>query len=157
MNKKPFTLYLLALILVFQSLGGLFGGLSLVSSPSGEIMKMPVSILEGSPFHDFLVPGLIFLLFLGLLPGILAFALLRSPEWNRAGVLNMYPGIHWASTYSLYTGIMLVIWILAEIIWIEDDILHTFFGLLSVVIVVLTLMPSNMSHFGWGNPQQTNC
>ena len=148
-QKKPFTIYLLAFLLAFQSLGGLFGGISLVLSPSGEIMKMPLSMLAGSPFGNFMVPGLVLLILLGILPGILAFALFRRPEWKLAGSLNIYNGIHWAWTYSLYLGIMLIIWILLEIMWIGYDILQTIYGLVGVIILIVTLLPANMQYFGW--------
>jgi hypothetical protein len=156
MQKTPFTLYLLALFLAFQSLGGLFGGISLVLSPSGQIMKMPLAMLEGSPFTTFLVPGFILLLLLGFFPGFLAYALLRRPEWKWAGILNIYRGIHWAWTYSLCLGIMLTIWILSEIMWIEYDILQTIYGMVGVLIIILTLWPANMRYFGWKSGQITN-
>ena len=35
------------------------GGVSLVSAPDGSVMKLPTSLLAGSPFPDFFVPGLI--------------------------------------------------------------------------------------------------
>lgn len=155
MKNKPLTMYLLAMFLAFQSLGGLFGGISLVLSPSGEMMKMPLTLLQGSPFSTFLIPGLILLLVLGIFPGFLAFSLLRRPEWKWAGILNIYHGIHWAWTYSLYLGIMLVVWILAEIMWIEYDILQTIYGLVGVVILILTLIPANMRYFGWNSSQVT--
>jgi hypothetical protein len=151
MKNKPFALYLLALLLLVQSLGGLFGGISLVASPSGAILQMPVSMLEGSPFSDFLVPGLILLLFLGIFPGILAVALLKRPVWKWFGMLNIYPGIHWSWTYSLYLGIMLVVWILVEIMWIDYDLLQTAYGLLGVAIIIITGLPGTMRHFGWKN------
>jgi len=149
MEQRPFTLYLLSFFLAFQSLGGLFGGISLVLSPSGEIMKMPLSMLDGSPFNTFLVPGLILLILLGVLPGLLVYSLFRRPLWKWFGILNLYKGVHWAWTYSLYFGIMLAIWILAEIIWINYDILQTIFGLVGVTIIILVMLPANMRYFGW--------
>ncbi|MFZ4522203.1 MAG: hypothetical protein ACOYNC_10880 [Bacteroidales bacterium] len=149
LQKRPFTLWLLVLLLVIQSLGGLYGGLSLVLSPTGAMMKMPVSMLEGSPFGTFLVPGFILLLVLGVLPGILAYALISLPAWRWPDLLNIYKGIHWAWTYTLYLGIMLVIWILVEIMWIDHDILQTIFGLIGIIILILTLTPATMRFFGW--------
>jgi hypothetical protein len=70
-----------------------------------------------------------------------------SNPW--AGILNIYRDIHWAWTYSLYLGIMLITWILVEIIWIGHDILQTIFGLVGVLIVILALLPVNMRYFGW--------
>ncbi len=149
MKHKPIGLYLLILLLAVQSLGGVFGGISLIASPSGATMQMPLSMLAGSPFSDFLIPGLILLLILGVFPGILVYALIRRPGWRWFGIFNIYRGIHWSWTYSLYLGIMLVIWILVEIVWIEYDLLQTIYGLIGVAIIILTLLPANMRYFGW--------
>ena len=149
MNKRPFTIYLLSAVLGFQSLGGIGGGLALTLSPSGAFMNMPLSALDGSPFKSFLLPGLILFLLLGVLPGILAYAVIKLPAWPRAGLLNIYKDIHWSWTYSLYTGIMLAIWIFVEIMWISYDILQTIYGLVGLLLVILTLMPANMRYVGW--------
>jgi len=57
-------------LLAFLGLGALAGGIALVARPDGSIMGFDVSILAGSPFVDFLVPGLI----LGGLFGVGSFA-----------------------------------------------------------------------------------
>jgi hypothetical protein len=149
MNKRPFTIHLLAILLGIQSLGGLGGGLALTCSPSGAFMHMPLSVLNGSPFPNFFIPGLILLVLLGILPGILAYAVIKQPGWPHAGYFNIYKNVHWSWTYSLYTGIMLVIWIITEIRWISYDILQTIYGLLGVLLIILTMLPSNMKYAGW--------
>ena len=45
--------------LVLLGLGALAGGIALVIRPDGGVMGFDPSILAGSPFPDFLVPGLI--------------------------------------------------------------------------------------------------
>jgi hypothetical protein len=40
-------------------LGALAGGIALVAKPDGSVMQFPVALLAGSPFADYLVPGLI--------------------------------------------------------------------------------------------------
>ena len=148
MEKRPVTLYLLALILLVQALGGIGGGVTLVLSPSGELMHMPLSMLDGSPFSSFLIPGLILLLALGILPGFVVYGLLARPSWRWPEVLNVYHGIHWAWSYSLYIGIMLCGWIFIEISIIAYDALQTIFGLVGLVIIIATLLPANMRWFG---------
>jgi hypothetical protein len=149
MAKRPLSLYALALLLVAQALGGIGGGITLVLSPSGEMMQMPLSMLDGSPFNSFLIPGLILLLVLGLLPTFVVYGLLLRPDWRWAEVLNIYRGIHWSWTYSLYLGIMLCGWIFIEISIIDYDALQTIFGLVGIAILILTLLPANMRWFGW--------
>lgn len=53
-------------MLVFLGLVALAGGIALVAKPDGSVMQFDTAILAGSPFGDFLVPGLI----LGLLFGV---------------------------------------------------------------------------------------
>lgn len=45
--------------LVLLAIGALGGGAALVSKPDGSVMQFDVALLDGSPFNDFLVPGLI--------------------------------------------------------------------------------------------------
>ena len=149
MNKRPFSFYLLLSLVILQALSGIFGGLSLTLSPSGQMLHIPLSVLNKSPFGSFLFPGLILFILLGLFPAFIAWALIVKPVWTWPDLLNVYRGIHWAWTYSLYLGIMLVIWILIEIMFIGYALLQTIFGLLGAGIIIAALLPSNMRFYGW--------
>lgn len=46
-------------LLIVLGLGALAGGIALVSSPDGSVMQFDLALLAGSPFSDYLVPGLI--------------------------------------------------------------------------------------------------
>src|SRR5512140_3829364 len=46
-------------LLVVLGLGALAGGIALLAQPDGSVMHFDVAILEGSPFADFTIPGLI--------------------------------------------------------------------------------------------------
>jgi hypothetical protein len=45
--------------LAWLGLGALAGGMALVAKPDGSVMGISTSLLAGSPFPDFLVPGLV--------------------------------------------------------------------------------------------------
>ena len=45
--------------LIMLGIGALAGGIALVARPDGSVMHMDVTLLAGSPFGDFLIPGLI--------------------------------------------------------------------------------------------------
>jgi len=83
-----------------QAVGAIAGGIGLVRDPIDNI-GMPLSMLEGSPFKDYLIPGLILLVVVGL------FALLVF-----AGLLRRWRPAWWL---SLASGGGLVIWIITEI------------------------------------------
>ena len=54
-------------LLGFLGISTIGGGSVLIISPSGELLgELPLSILERSPFNDFLIPGIILFLVLGV-------------------------------------------------------------------------------------------
>jgi hypothetical protein len=147
-RRIPLTGILLIFLLVFQTLSALYGGIQLILDPSGMKMQMPVSWLKNSPFHDFLIPGLILTLLLGLLPGWIAYCLTFRPFSHKKGLLNIYPDRYFAWTYSLYLGIMLMIWITVQIAMVGyGNIIQTIYAALGILITIVTLIPSNMEYY----------
>ena len=65
--RRPATLRVLMALAVLQILGATAGGIGLIQDPVQNI-GMPLSMLEGSPFSDYLVPGMILLFVVGLFP-----------------------------------------------------------------------------------------
>jgi hypothetical protein len=63
----------LAMILeIFLGIGALFGGIQFIVAPDGHLMGVPLSMLAGTPFHSFLVPGLLLFTFVGVGPIVAA-------------------------------------------------------------------------------------
>jgi hypothetical protein len=59
----------LAVVLeIFLGLGALFGGGALILGPDGHLLGMPTSLLAGSPFPSYLVPGIALFTFVGIAP-----------------------------------------------------------------------------------------
>jgi hypothetical protein len=53
---------------ILLGVGAIAGGLALMAGRHGEIIPLPLSLLAGSPFPDYLVPGAILFTILGLGP-----------------------------------------------------------------------------------------
>ena len=136
--RRPVTAWLLLALLVFQGLGGLAGGLALTLAPDGSIMRMSTSLLDGSPFSDFLIPGLILLLVLGVLPLVAAVGLLLRRRWA------------WYAACLVGSGLM--IWILVEITIIPYDALQPIFGGIGVAIFVVALLRPVRRFYGVALP-----
>jgi len=119
------------ILMLFQGLSGLFGGIALVIDPSGELLQMPLSMLEGSPFDTFLIPGIILLTILGIFPMCVVYGL-----WVR---------LNWAWMGSLLVSAALIIWIGVEISMVgyhTEPPLQLIYGLLGLIMMVLIFLPS---------------
>ena len=140
--KSKATRNLLIALLAFLGLGAMGGGAVLIVSPSGKLMGMPLSILNPSPFSDFLIPGIILFLVLGIIPLLLIVALLKKPTSKLAEYFNYYADIHWAWTYTIYIAFILIFWIQIEMVLLNAvSWLHTFYMFLAVVIIFVALLP----------------
>ena len=125
------SFYILMALIFFQGISGVFGGGALILDSSGAILQMPLSMLEGSPFETFFVPGIILFLVLGIFPLIIF-----SGLWKRES---------WAWSGALIVSIALIIWISVEIALVgyhSEPPLQLVYGLMGVALLLLTLMPS---------------
>jgi len=124
-------------------LSAIGGGGALIISPSGKLIGgLPLSILERSPFNDFLVPGIILFVVLGIIPSLLVLALLKKPNSVFADRFNFFKDMHWAWTFSIYVAFALIIWIQVETIFIQGvGWLQTFYILYAIPLILVALLP----------------
>lgn len=142
-SKKPITVYILTFFVFFLAISGLIGGFSLVISSDGALSQMPLSMLEGSPFTSYLIPGLILLIILGIFPSLVTIGLIWKYNWKIFNFLNIYKDHHWSWICSVYSGIVLIIWIDFQIMFIGyGHYIQFIYALLGVIIVILSLIPS---------------
>lgn len=140
--KKPIGFYLLLIAVFLQAFGGLAGGFTMIISPSGSFMQFPKDTLAKSPFSSFLIPGIILFFLLGVVPSLTLYGLIKKTNWPLPEKLNLYKEQNWSWMFSLYTSVMLTIWLHIEAMYIGYHFLQTVYGLISVSIMVFTLLPS---------------
>lgn len=134
--------YLLIAVIIFLGISGLLGGISLLFDPSGSNLQLSTALLESTIFSSFLIPGITLLLFLGFFPIFVAYGLITRKKIKAANRLNIYKKRHWAWTFSLYCGIILVLWIDIQVMLIGGGyMLQTAYAILGVLIIILTLTP----------------
>ncbi|HET6311765.1 MAG TPA: hypothetical protein VFH00_12295 [Candidatus Nitrosotalea sp.] len=73
----PWIARLAVALEIFLGLGALFGGGALILGPDGHILGMPTSLLAGSPFPSYLLPGIILFTFVGVAPLVAAVITIR--------------------------------------------------------------------------------
>lgn len=146
--SKPLGVYLLLFLLLFLAIGGIYGGMMLITDPSGEKIQFPPEVIERLPFPDYLIPGIILILGMSVLPLLTTYALWFRPNWKWPQILNIYPEQHWSWTYALYTGIILAIWINVQIL-ITGAIgqIQPFYGLYAVALIICSLLPKVMRYY----------
>ena len=135
-QTRPLTVNLLIGTILVQGLSGVAGGIGLVFDPSGESLGIPNSWLAGSPFADYLIPGVILLVVLGIVPLVDLYGLWTSRYWGWLG--------------ALLIGFALLVWIGVEILIIgyqPQPPLQLIYGVLGVVIIILALLPSVRAYF----------
>lgn len=137
-HRRPALTWVLFGLLVSQALGGIAGGGALAIKPRGDLLKMPLSYIEDSPFHDYRVPGLLLLLVLGIFPLVVALGLLQRRPWA------------WFGAFAVGSG--LIIFELVEYGVIGYNVQQPIWGSIGGLIAVVSLAPSVQSECGlrWG-------
>jgi hypothetical protein len=97
-NALAMAAAILELVLAAGALGG---GLALMLGPHGEIIPLPVALLQGSPFSDYFMPGLILFVVLGIGSAVVAVLAWRQQSW--------------APVLTVAVGAALLIWLVVQI------------------------------------------
>ena len=104
----------------FIGLGALVGGFILVKDPSGRALGVPLSLLEGSPFSDFLIPGI--------------FLLAVNGVGSMIGAGFSFTRRRYAQEIAMVLGAILVAWIVIQVVIIKSfSWLHILYFILGVV------------------------
>jgi hypothetical protein len=146
-KSSPFNISLLIFLQFFLGLQGLFGGGAFLLAPDGHLLQMPFSHLKNTPFSDFLIPGFLLFMFLGIFPITVAYGLWRQPTWNWPNIVNPFKQTHWSWAGSLAVGVTAMIWIIIQIQWIPVGFLHIFIFGWGVLIVLVTLPPNVRQYY----------
>jgi hypothetical protein len=132
---RPFSVCVLLAVMAVLAGGALFGGVALLIDPTGEILQLPVGILERSPFSSFLIPALALMVVLGIAPAVV--------------VLGVWKRKHWAWRGCLLVSLATLIWMATEIAMVgfhPDPPLQAIFSGVGIALLVLTLLPTVRRH-----------
>jgi hypothetical protein len=61
--KRPFETWILFILLVLLAANAFYGGISFILEPDGSLLKINPEWLEKSPFTNYLIPGILLILF----------------------------------------------------------------------------------------------
>lgn len=145
--KRPLSLYFLFVLHLFIGLNASTGGLLMIIKPDGSLLGMQQDWLANSPFEDYFIPGFILFLMLGILPLFIFYGMLRKPEMKLLNGLNIYKDMHWAWTYSFYTGVITIIWIIVQLLMTRYFWLQPVIIAIGLLIIIFTMMPAVINHY----------
>lgn len=128
-ETRPIAVTILMILLVLLGLGGIGGGLSMLADPSGDLLGLPLVLLESVTVKNFLLPGMFLLVVMGVLPLVAAYGL-----WRRQ--LRA-----WIATIGL--SVVLILWIFVQIyLWGAPIAIQIVYLVLGVAMLGLSLLPS---------------
>lgn len=110
------------------SVTALLGGTLLVLAPDGTLLATDPTVLAGTPFEDWRIPGVLLALLVG---GGFAMA-----------AISLWSGMRGARQLSQAAGFGLVLFELVELAWIGFHPLQVVFGVVGMAILVLASRPS---------------
>jgi hypothetical protein len=107
----------------FLAVTSLIGAVPLIIDPTGNMLSMPLSLLEHSPFRSFLIPGLILLFANGLLSfWVLAVVLRKTAQYPLCVVLQ---------------GCVLAGWITVQVVMIRTVVwAHYVYWAVALILIV---------------------
>ncbi len=121
---------ILGLLQIFIALTAMAGGFMFVKDPSGAAMGFHVSMLEGSIFPNYLIPGL-FLFFVNGLGSLI-------------GALLSFTRNRYAGSVAIVLGTILLAWIVIQVIAIRTlNWLQGLYFLLGLVELALGMLLSH--------------
>jgi hypothetical protein len=145
---RPFTAWILIVLMFGLGIGALISGPMLFLAPDGHLMQWTVDQLEGTPFPDYLVPGIILFVFMGIYPVLVGFGLIKD-RWKWTNALNPFKNFRWAWTGALAAGIILLIWIGTETLMLGYiSFLQPVMAVWGVLILFLALLPNVRQYYG---------
>ena len=119
-NVKMKEYFGLGILQAFIGLGALGGGFMLLRDPSGSALGLPMGLLEGSPFPDFLIPGI--------------FLLAVNGVGSMIGAGLSFTRRRYAQEIAIALGAILVAWIVIQVVIISSfHWLHVLYFILGVV------------------------
>ncbi len=108
-------------------MGAVYGGIMLISDPGGWKLKLPTGILQHSPFDNFLIPGIILFLVLGLGSLIVCALVILKVRKNPSWVILM--------------GFVLAVWISIQMLMLRDvNYLQLIFGIIGLTLMIMGIL-----------------
>ncbi|MFC1653062.1 hypothetical protein ACFL3F_05015 [Planctomycetota bacterium] len=149
---RPLALWPLLFLLLFLALGGLYGGIAMLTDPTGGSLQL-TEVLPLLPVADFILPGVFLLVMMGLVPLLLIYGLLACPKWDWSLALPYLGKYHWSWIGTVGLAVVLGIWLLVQgaLIGFKWPIQYVT-AINGILIVLLALVPNVRKRYRSSSP-----
>jgi hypothetical protein len=147
MKNCPVGVYLLCLLHLVLGISAFAGGASLMLEPDGSLLGMKPGLLLHTPFSNYFIPGLLLFLLNGIFPLLIIFGLIFKPDWKIFDQFNIYKDKHGVWTYSLISGIIVLIWVILQQLMAVYFWLQPLIAAIGLLIIIITMMPGVMRYY----------
>lgn len=111
------------LLLLFNGIGAFYGSIKFITDPSGGSLGMDLSLLEHSPFTNYLIPGIILLIANGMMSFVVVVMIFLK--------VKIYP------LAIIFQGCILFGWISIQVIMLRKVAgLHIALWLVALLLIV---------------------
>ena len=121
--------YFLLLFLAVNAIGGSY---FLISDPSGKSIQIPIELLEGTPFDNYLIPGVILLFSIGFPSIMVAVSMTKNSEYHQLLII--------------FQGCVLIGWLTIQLILnplFLSPILHYPLYVMGVLLIIFGFILKN--------------
>jgi hypothetical protein len=116
--------FVVSALLLINAVAALYGGLNFILRPDGSSMHMSLDWLKHTPFHDYLIPGIILLIANGIFSvGVLIAIILR---------------IRLVTWLIMAQGTVLLGWISVQVLMIKIINFHHFVFVSIGIVLIIT-------------------
>ena len=114
-------------LLLFNGIGALYGGYSLMNDPTGSDLQLPIEYLKPGIFSHYFIPGLILFVFNGI--GSLLAALCTIGHFRKYYL------------WVLAQGLVLIVWIIVQLFMVNQNYyLQFILGGVGIMVILLALL-----------------
>ena len=149
--RRPFMLWPLIIVLIFFAGGGFYGGIAMLMDPETGGSLQFADLLPLLPVSNFILPGLFLLVAMGMLPLLLAYALIARPDWPWVDSLFRWSHYYWAWTGTLIFVAVLAVWLIVEGLLVGFFPITYFTAGEGLLILLLALLPSVRTFYAKSN------
>jgi len=113
----------IAFLLLINGLGAFYGGYNLILYPDGSSLQLPLEWLKSSPFSDYLIPGILLLVFNGI--------------FSLFVIIWLIIGKRHSALLVVVQGVILTCWIVIQMIMLRSAVgIQIFFLVIGLTFLI---------------------